>query len=270
MQINTQLNYDYGCIEINISNTNTTSPHSIYICRISSKNQTIAELIAILDSDATFYRDYQVEQGETYWYGVSNNMNTAANNAKNSQAVIVDFEDIFLNDLEHSLRIRFNPTINSFKTIVQEQKIETIGNQFPFFFRNGTISYKELPLGGLICTEMDEWFMREGDLGSVETRPHTPAPDFQTNTSRDIYYDERKFKLQVEAWLNNGQPKVFRSPTEGCYIIRLMNVSLSPEQALSRKLHSFQATGYEIAEYNTQNLIQFHLLPVSSYSYQEI
>jgi hypothetical protein len=29
-------------------------------------------------------------------------------------------------------------------------------------------------------------------------------------------------------WLNNGKPKLFRSPSEGNYIVRLMSVSLTP------------------------------------------
>jgi hypothetical protein len=37
---------------------------------------------------------------------------------------------------------------------------------------------------------------------------------------------ERIFKLAVLEWLNNGKPKLFRSPTEGNYIVRLLNVSL--------------------------------------------
>ena len=35
---------------------------------------------------------------------------------------------------------------------------------------------------------------------------------------------ERKFKMEALAWLTNGQPKLFRSPSEGNFIIRLMNV----------------------------------------------
>ena len=45
---------------------------------------------------------------------------------------------------------------------------------------------------------------------------------------------ERDFKLQVLEWLNDGEPKLFRSPTEGNYIVRLMNVSMSPTDTLGR------------------------------------
>jgi len=55
-------------------------------------------------------------------------------------------------------------------------------------------------------------------------------------------------------WLNNGEPKLFRSPGEGNYIVRLMNVSLSPEDTLGRMLHNFSCTAYEIDDYTYNNL----------------
>ena len=39
---------------------------------------------------------------------------------------------------------------------------------------------------------------------------------------------ERQFKLEVLDWLTNGEPKLFKSPNEGNYIVRLLNVSLTP------------------------------------------
>jgi hypothetical protein len=72
--------------------------------------------------------------------------------------------------------------------------------------------------------------------------------------------------MEVLEWLNNGKPKVFKSPTEGNYIIRLMNVSLSPNDTLGRMLHTFNSTAYEIAEYNFQNLYNLNLINLPTYS----
>ena len=33
---------------------------------------------------------------------------------------------------------------------------------------------------------------------------------------------EREFKLEVLNWLNDGRPKLFKSPYEGNYIVRLL------------------------------------------------
>lgn len=68
------------------------------------------------------------------------------------------------------------------------------------------------------------------------------------NLTYENFNLEKQFKMLVYDWLNNGQPKFFRSPAEGNYILRLMSVSLSPNETVARMLHSFSATGYEIAE----------------------
>jgi hypothetical protein len=69
---------------------------------------------------------------------------------------------------------------------------------------------------------------------------------------------ERQFKLEALEWLNNGKMKLFRSPTEGNYIVRLMNISLSPEATLGRMLHSFNSTAYEIANFSYDNLVKYN------------
>ena len=68
------------------------------------------------------------------------------------------------------------------------------------------------------------------------------------------YAAERTFKLKVLEWLNNGEPKLFRSPGEGNYLVRLMNISLSPEETVGRLLHNFSCTAYEIDNYDFEAL----------------
>ena len=217
--------------------------------------------IASLGPDNNYtYKDNSIEQGVQYLYGVS------AESEADSDSFVVDtadniidsdFEDIFLSDSERSLRIRFNPKVSSFKTVFQEQKVDTIGGRFPFFVRNGNLKYRELSLSGLISYEMDDYFLFNSNTST--SRTSTPGGDFTPMTSREKFYQERKFKLAVEEWLTNGKPKIFRSAAEGNYIIRLMNVSLSPEDKLSRMLHTFSATGYEVDAYTYENLVKWNL-----------
>lgn len=75
---------------------------------------------------------------------------------------------------------------------------------------------------------------------------------------------ERNFKLEVLEWLTNGKPKLFRSPTEGNYIVRLMNVSLSPSDQLGRIIHTFNCTAYEIAENTYSNLEKYNFVDVNT------
>jgi len=79
--------------------------------------------------------------------------------------------------------------------------------------------------------------------------PENAIRDYHMFSDENIML-EREFKLAVLDWLNNGQPKLFKSPYEGNYIVRLMNTSLTPVKELGRMLHSFTTTAYEIAEFN--------------------
>jgi hypothetical protein len=108
------------------------------------------------------------------------------------------------------------------------------------------VGYKELPISGLISYLMDDahGFIPTSELG-LNTKIYSNG---STQLSDDNIAIERKFKLEVMDWLNNGQSKLFRSPTEGNYLVRLMNVSLSPNATVGRMLHTFSATGYEIGD----------------------
>lgn len=192
----------------------------------------------------------------------------AAYNAliKGLETLIADFEDIFLSDNTHCLKIRFNPAVSSFKKVIQEAKIETLGSQFPYFFRNGILEYAEFPIEGLISVLMDdqELFAERPSKTSL-TRSRTRASEAAADASltdlvAENFYNERKFKLEVYNWLNNGKPKVCRTPTEGNYIVKLMNVSLSPFGSLGRLLHKFNCTAYEVKQYNQKNLMDMKLL----------
>lgn len=200
--------------------------------------------------------DYTLEQGVEYEYmWLPDNSSNYSNTT-----VILDFEDMFLADETRQLRIRFNPKVSSFKETVQESKLNAIGSKFPISYRNGSVQYKEFPISGLISYEMDndQLFMQDKsrpNTKQVRTSTEADAADaIEPITAAQRIAAERRFKLEVLQWLNNGQPKLFRSPTEGNYIVRLTNVSLSPNDQLGRMLHTFNATAYEIADYNSANL----------------
>lgn len=84
-----------------------------------------------------------------------------------------------------------------------------------------------------------------------------------TNLESDNIALEREFKLEVLDWLNNGKPKIFKSPNEGNYIVRLMNAQLSPEDILGRMLHNFSCTAYEIGPFEYNKLIECGILNIN-------
>lgn len=210
------------------------------------------------------WKDLTVKQGVTYKYALQQyNDKGLTSNRLESEPLYVDFEHAFLYDGNRQLKIKYNPKMSSFKNNVLENKTDTIGNKFPFIFRNGNVKYKEFPISGLISCLVDEenLFIHDENFGDHDSSANLISQNIAT---------EREFKLEVLEWLNNGKPKLFRSPTEGNYIVRLMNVSLAPNDTLGRMLHTFSATAYEIADYTYKNLSDLNLIAVGDPTTQQL
>ena len=236
------------------------------ICRSSSLDnfsswEEMQSLTMTIDQPIQeLFLDNTVEQGVQYCYSIQQfNTQGLYSNRIVSETVIADFEDMFLVDANRQLRVRFNPNVSSFKNDVIESKMDTIGGRYPFIFRNGTVKYKEFPISGLISylSDEQEMFMKKEDLGALEFEG--------TDLTSENIRAERIFKLEVLNWLNNGEPKLFRSPSEGNYFVRLMNVSLSPNAQTGRMLHTFSATAYEIGENSLENLKAYDMFPIKQY-----
>ena len=207
-----------------------------------TKDEIYYERLPIMFSDTTkTIKDFDIEHGVEYKY----NLVDSNGGISEAKSIIPQFEHMFLSDGNRSLKIKYNPKVSSFKTTILENKNDTLQGQFPLFFRNGNVSYQEIPISGLISYQMDE--------------EHYFLPEEKIPAAADEITKERIFKLEVLKWLNNGQPKVFRSAPEGNYVVRLMNVSLSPNDTLGRRIHTFSATGYEVMEYTMENLKQNNL-----------
>ena len=217
-------------------------------------------------------QDITIEHGRKYKYGLQQyNVWGLVSSRITSDLIEASFEDMFLYDGERLLKVRFNPEVSSFKTTILEQKTDTLGGRFPFITRNGDTYYKEFPIGGLIAQEMDEdeLFINRGfvttgrkSTKAVEQQEHHNAiRDYHMFSDENIFL-ERQFKLEVLKWLNDGKPKLFKSPYEGNYIIRLMNNTLTPVKELGRMLHSFSSQAYEIAECDYENLVAYGFIDV--------
>ena len=224
------------------------------------------------------FKDFTIEQGINYCYAFKQyNKNQVFSNRVISNIIEADFEDMFLWDGIKQLKIRFNPKVSSFKINRQEQKIDTIGNKYPYFFRNGVVEYKEFPINGLISylADNNEMFVHhEEDLNILlpqySEREGTPSylEDYKRTATLDsLGYNiraERRFKMKVLEWLSDGKIKLFRSPAEGNFLVRLMNVSLSPEDRVGRMIHSFSAQAYEVADLNYDNLLSLELINLTT------
>lgn len=279
---------DSGCIKVSLDTTNhllvkdeTRYVGKFRILRTDNKSnfkeweQVFNFSLNAEKLDRFLFNDGTVEQFTIYQYALQqyNDFGIISNKLL-SQKVSVDYEDMYLSDADHILRISFNPAVSTFKPTILESKLETIGSKYPYMFRNGIVNYKEFALQGLISYLMDadHVFVPEeediiynlldkGPRLSTPSQIHTPNQEIVLTdlTGLNIYY-ERDFKLRVLNWLTNGKPKLLRSPTEGNYIVRLMGVNLSPENTLGRMLHNFSCSAYEIDELNMFNLKKYNLI----------
>ena len=210
------------------------------------------------------WKDYTVESGVVYNYSVQGYDEHGARSGMKTieKPVLMTFEDIFLTSKDKQIKIRFNPSLTSFKHTLSEVKIDTIGSQYPYIKRNGYVDYVQFPLGGFISSAMDG----EGIYTNKEEIYGKYKPYYdEYNMEKDIpiWQDviwEKKFRDKISAFLYDDNVKLFRSPTEGNIIIRLMDINFQPNQTLGRRLWAFTSNAYEMDEFTLENLYKYDII----------
>ncbi len=234
--------------------------------------------------DGLIWRDFTVEQGATYAYAIQqfNESNVYTGRkiftyyneyGSPQEELTIKFDHMYLFDGEKQLKVKFNPQVSSFKEQLFEQKVDTIGSKYPFFFRNAMVGYKTFPISGLISmlTDDDELFTTYEDIERLRrnaSRNKTPGSEsnLYQSTETDLTWknieSERLFKLKVLDWLNDGKLKLFRSPQEGNYLVRLMENSLTPTNELGRMLHTFNSVAYEADNTSYNSLLKHGIINI--------
>ena len=264
-----QSNKECGTIKITYVPPKTGTGHygTYMVKRKSSKDgfstwQTISNFVVNENNknETKIKYDYSIEQGETYIYvlvkyqngiAIASQHYTKNGTETKDKKIVPDFDFTFLCDKNQNLNIGLNSNV-TFKQIIQEAKVDTIGSRFPYFYRNGDVNYREFNISGLISYETDpyEVFISIKDLTQDQ---YVERPSNLTNLSEQNFFIERKFRTEVFKWLTNGQPKLLKSPTEGNAIVRLSNVSLAPFSGTSNMVSTFSATATEIADFDNFN-----------------
>lgn len=170
---------------------------------------------------------------------------------------MVAAEDIFLSSNNKQLRIRFDPQVSSVSIKTSETLIETLGSQYPFIRRNAKTYYRTFSLSGTITALMDARnnlfkASEEEIYGEVFDLYQTYKDDNNVSPLRNYIY-EKDFRERVMKFLYANDVKLLRSLTEGNVLVRLMNVSLSPNNSLGRLIYTFSCTAYEIDEANFES-----------------
>lgn len=94
------------------------------------------------------------------------------------------------------------------------------------------------------------------DISNGQSKTDRAKSRTQINTRHDMYpmdnwWWERKFREDVIEWLNDGEPKLYRSMTEGNLIVMFDSISLTPNPQLGRRVWNFSCTVYEIGDGNS-------------------
>lgn len=263
-------------IDIKRSEDKPSFTGKIIIRRTSSEsNFTIWEDMHVINlNNITKYKyewfDETIKSG--VWYNYAIQAATSAGLRQDikisKKPIMMIFDDVFLTTKDRQLKIKFNPSINSFKKNISETKIETIGSKYPFFRRNGAIGYVEFPISGLISFQMDEsqafitkeeLYLNKSILKRYDKYNTETMEDWPITEANDFVY-EKLFRDKVMEFLYDGQVKLFRSPTEGNYLIRLTDVSFSPNEQLGRMIWSFSATASEIDEDTIDNYEKYDII----------
>lgn len=292
--ITATLNRDNGYIDIDLKSKNNMPETGHYvILRHASNNFGVWNEMFRFNLEQEVptrhvWKDLTVEQGIEYTYAIQQYIIDEDDpkqtpkfytQRKESNKVVADFDDMFLFDGDKQLKLKYNPKVASFKKTLLEAKIDTIGSKYPFVYRNATVDYKEFSISGLISYLSDEEEFFTKGLYEILNLKRDGTPTTQdlsiygtpttSLTSKNIY-TEREFKLAVLDWLNNGKPKLFRSATEGNYIVRLLNTSMSPTDSVGRMLHTVSSTAYEINKNTYETLLEYNIINFDVFKRKQI
>lgn len=229
------------------------------------------------------FNDLSIQSGIWYKYAIqgedkANKVRTAI--VYDTTENIVVFEHMFLVAEGQQLKIKYNPTVSTYKRNIQESQTTTLGAQFPFIRRNGNMDYYQLSISGMISAISDEdeikVIYQNGKETNVEnisrgrlfgSKAFIYGGEHQAelyegynqseNISKynDIIY-EKMFRDKVIDFLYKDNVKLFKSTPEGNRLVKIMNVNLTPETGLGRYIYSFSCDAIEIAEPSVNNLLE--------------
>ena len=259
--ITVSLDNENGIATIHVTNINTVFG-TVYVRRSSSVSdfkdwESIWEETTAGTTDITV-EDNTVGSGIWYRYSVQlENTAGAMTPIRMSDIIFPDFYTAILSRGDKQIGILYNYQISSYKPVVNRQKMDTIGGKYPKFAENAAMNYIQFSISGMISAQEDEnnLFMNEEDYYGDMYQNYTIYNDEQGINENYNYLWERAFRQELVKWLNDGEPKLYRSKTEGLMVVMLTDINLTPNKTLSRRLYDFSATVYEIQDGNSLELL---------------
>lgn len=213
---------------------------------------------AITGQDSVSFDDYTVESGVLYKYEINYIDHTTSTPVYYSIVegpAMTIFDHAFLTGEGTQLCVKFNPNIGGFQINVGDGKVTPVGSQYPYISRNGDMYYRSFSLSGTIAYEMDEQHMfasRSSIYGDWIQVYGSYFVNHYMNQQNDRV-TQRKFREIVTRYLYDDVPKLFRSTPEGNILVRLTDITLTPNTQLGRMIYDFSCTATEIGEPSIEN-----------------
>ena len=248
---------------------------NIMIRRTSSEsNFTIWEDMYLIKAnqqqiDFTWY-DNTIKSGVWYYYCAQkvNSIGQRSVIIKTQDPTMIVLDHMYLSSGTKQLKIKFNPQVSSYQRTVFEAKTDTIGSKYPFIKRNGHTEYRQFSISGLISHFVDEdglFISRDEMYNEDIVKLYDTYNQEKRITPHNDYTYERDFREKVMDFLYENKAKLFRSPTEGNILVKLMNISFTPNQQLGRLVYSFTATAYEIDDATVDNFKIYGIQTIDEY-----
>lgn len=255
--IDVSLDNENGIATVVVKNVNTVFG-TMYVRRSSSVSnfkewESVWEDSVAGTVDLTV-TDNTVGSGIWYQYSVQlQNTAGAMTPVTRSERIFPDFYTAILSRGNKQIGILYNYQISNYKPVVNRQKMDTLGGRYPKFAENAALNYIQFSISGLISSQEDEerLFMNEEDYYGDRYLDYTIYNEDNDIDENYNYFWERAFRQELIKWLNDGEPKLYRSKTEGLMVVMLTDISLTPNKTLSRRLYDFSATVYEVQDGNS-------------------
>jgi len=265
-----------GRIGLKIYDLNDTKySGNLCICRASSRDNFLTwDDIKILTfknqniNECGVIYDYTAESGVWYKYGIQSIKGENSRSKLNiiTKPVMRNFDYAYLlGENNQQLKLSFNNTLNSMTRNISDAHLDTLGGKYAVFSRNAVMDYRSFPIEGLISFWMDEqntFTDKKVIYGNDDIIELYDNYNEEHEIRQYDYIYEREFRQMVSDFLHDGKPKLFKSTTEGNIIIRITDVSLSPDDSLGRLISSFSGTAYELDDNTVDNYKKYNLLTV--------
>lgn len=242
--------------------------------------------------DYTWY-DGTIESGIWYKYSAQkrNSRGHRGVSIELRNPIMMEFEDIYLSADGLQLNVTYNPEISQFSHTVLESRTQTIGSKYPFVKRNANVDYRIFPISGTITYLMsDENYPEQYSIQDAEIKEDFTSQNLMQASKEDLYGDylslyenyydknnihkfnnyiyQHDFRQKVITFLYKNNVKLYRSSTEGNILVKLMDISFTPNRTLSRMIYDFSCTAVQIDQCSIQNYNKYGIQTLGDYNRQ--